>query len=143
MKFFPIRTYDNYVPAHIDLGLLKEEGIDGWLKDENSVTINPVLTNAVGGIKLMVPAEQVQRAAAILERELDAYKATLACPRCGSNNFISTEVPSKPTYWLESVMAFFLGKSILGTDKIYSCLNCGNRFSEPVAGSSAGLTVTD
>jgi DNA-directed RNA polymerase subunit RPC12/RpoP len=143
MKFIPIRTYDNYVPAHIDLGLLKEEGIECWLKDENSVTVNPVLTNAVGGIKLMVAAEQAQQAANILERELAAYKATLACPACGSNDFRSIDVPSKPTYWLESLMAFFLGKSILGTEKIYLCSNCQSQFKDPVEGSSAELTVTD
>ncbi len=32
----------------------EEEGINCWLKDENTVTIDPILTNAIGGIKLMV-----------------------------------------------------------------------------------------
>jgi DNA-directed RNA polymerase subunit RPC12/RpoP len=143
MKFVPIRTYDNYVPAHIDLGLLKEEGIQGWLKDENSVTVNPVLTNAVGGIKLMVPVEVAQQATDILIREQAAYIATLSCPNCGSNNFGSIDVPSKPSYWLESMMVFFLGKSILGTEKIYYCSNCKTQFKEPVAGASAEVTIPD
>ncbi|MET0462710.1 MAG: DUF2007 domain-containing protein [Chitinophagaceae bacterium] len=143
MKFIPIRTYDNYVPAHIDLGLLKEEGIEGWLKDENSVTVNPVLTNAVGGIKLMIPAEMAQKATDILIREQAAYIATLSCPKCGSHNFGSTEIPSKPGYWLESMMAFILGKSILGTEKVYLCYNCNTQFKEPVAGASTEPSVTD
>ena len=30
------------------------DGIRCWLKDENTVTIDPILTNAIGGIKVMV-----------------------------------------------------------------------------------------
>ena len=66
MNFVIIRRYDNYVPAHIDMGLLQEEGINCWLKDENTVTIDPLLSIAVGGIKLMVAEVQAERALEIL-----------------------------------------------------------------------------
>jgi hypothetical protein len=45
---------------------MEEEGISCWLKDENTVTLNPIWTQAVGGIKLMVAATQVERAREIL-----------------------------------------------------------------------------
>ena len=67
MEFIPIAVYDNYVPAHIAMGRLEEEGIRCWLKDENTVTIDPLLSLAVGGIKLMVEKTQAQRAKEILE----------------------------------------------------------------------------
>ena len=54
MEFILLNSYGNYVEAHIAKGVLEEEGIVCWLKDENTVTIDPILTNAVGGIKLMV-----------------------------------------------------------------------------------------
>jgi hypothetical protein len=50
------------------LQLLEEEGIRAYLQDEHSVTINPLLTNAIGGIKLMVYQEQVPRALELLEK---------------------------------------------------------------------------
>ncbi len=68
MEFVILRRYDNYVTAHIDMGMLQEEGINCWLKDENTVTIDPLLSIAVGGIKLMVANVQAERALEILTK---------------------------------------------------------------------------
>ncbi|MBL0233994.1 MAG: DUF2007 domain-containing protein [Chitinophagaceae bacterium] len=62
MRFIRIRAYDNYIPAHIDMGRLRSEGIECFLADENTVTIDPFLTYAVGGIKLMVPEQELEKA---------------------------------------------------------------------------------
>jgi hypothetical protein len=66
MNFILIRSFDNYIPAHIALGRLKEEYINCYLQDEYSVTIDPFLSNAIGGIKLMVAETQAGRAMEIL-----------------------------------------------------------------------------
>ena len=66
MKFIEVASYDNYVSAHITMGRLKEEFINCYLQNENSVTIDPFLSNAIGGIKLMVAEEQVERAISLL-----------------------------------------------------------------------------
>ena len=57
---------DLYVKAHIDKGMLEEESISCFLQDEYTVTIDPLLSNAVGGIKLLVHQAQVARAEEIL-----------------------------------------------------------------------------
>ena len=44
------------------LGRLRDEYINCHLLNENSVTIDPFLSNAIGGIKLMVAEPQVERA---------------------------------------------------------------------------------
>jgi hypothetical protein len=62
MKFVEVRSYDNYIPAHLMLGQLRSEFINCHLLNENSVTIDPFLSNAIGGIKLMVAESQVNRA---------------------------------------------------------------------------------
>ena len=67
-KFVLLRSFDNYIPAHIALGLLREEFINCYLLDEYSVTIDPFLSNAIGGIKLMVAETQLGRARHILEQ---------------------------------------------------------------------------
>lgn len=67
MKFVLLCSFDNYIPAHIALGRLKEEFINCYLQDEYSVTIDPFLSNAIGGIKLMVAETQLERAREILE----------------------------------------------------------------------------
>jgi hypothetical protein len=71
MKFVAIRSYDNYIPAHIAMGRLKEEFINCYLENENSVTIDPFLSNAIGGIRLMVAENQAERARKMLDGDLD------------------------------------------------------------------------
>jgi hypothetical protein len=66
MQFVKLRAFDNYIPAHIAMGKLQQEYINCFLADENTVTIDPFLTLAVGGIKLMVAESQVERALQIL-----------------------------------------------------------------------------
>ena len=66
MKYVLLCSFDNYIPAHIALGRLKEEFINCYLQDEYSVTIDPFLSNAIGGIKLMVAEAQTERAMDIL-----------------------------------------------------------------------------
>ena len=69
MKFIPIRSYDNYVPAHIAMGRLKDAFINCYLENENSVTIDPFLSNAIGGIRLMVAEPQEKRAIELLDED--------------------------------------------------------------------------
>lgn len=67
VKFVLLYSFDNYIPAYIALGRLKEEYINCYLQDEYSVTIDPFLSNAIGGIKLMVAESQLERAREILQ----------------------------------------------------------------------------
>lgn len=69
MQFILLTTFDNYIEAHIAMGRLKEEFINCYLKDEYTVTIDPLLSNAIGGIKLMVAETQVERAVEVLGGE--------------------------------------------------------------------------
>lgn len=71
-----IRQYDTYIPAHIALGKLREAGIEAHLKDEHTVTIDPLLNFAVGGIKLMVPVESIEAAERILSEHPETDNLT-------------------------------------------------------------------
>ena len=74
MDFVILERFDNYIDAHIVKGRLEDQGIHCWLKDENlsALIVDPVLTNAVsGGIKLMVPKEELQQAIEILNQPID------------------------------------------------------------------------
>lgn len=65
--FVEVRSYDNYIEAHLMLGRLRDEYINCHLLNENSVTIDPFLSNAIGGIKLMVAEPQVERALQLID----------------------------------------------------------------------------
>ena len=66
MTFVPIASFNDYIEANIILGRLQNEGINCWLKDENSATITPFLSNSIGGIKLMIAESQAERAVELI-----------------------------------------------------------------------------
>jgi hypothetical protein len=67
MDFVALRSFDNYVYAHIVLGMLQDAGINCHLKDENIITLDPFLSPALGGMKLMVDTSQAEEAIELLE----------------------------------------------------------------------------
>jgi len=128
-SFRPIQVYSNYIEAHIALGRLQEEGVSCWLKDENTVTINPIWTSAVGGIKLMVAQVQVARAIEILDSVARVQQEANACPQCGSLNVMLVSTPRKAVNWFSSLLGFFLGDLAVGAHKVNHCFHCGAEFN--------------
>ena len=66
LDFVELRAFDNYIYAHIVLARLRDAGINCHLKDEITITIDPLLSPALGGIKLMVAAAQADSALELL-----------------------------------------------------------------------------
>ena len=128
MNFIIAQVYTNYIDANITMGRLQEEGINCWLKDENTVTIDPILTNAVGGIKLMVPQSQAERAFELLKQFRSEQQSVLKCPRCGSGNVEFVTTPRKASNWLGAIVGFLFLNYALSGDKVYHCFDCGNEF---------------
>ena len=73
MNFVQLRAFDNYISAHITLSMLQDAGINCHLQDEYIITLDPFLSPALGGMKLMVYPSQAERAALLLE-EADGNK---------------------------------------------------------------------
>ncbi len=67
MKFIELCSFDNYIKANIVLGMLQESGINCHLKDEYTITIDPFLSPALGGMKIMVYGAQFVRAKEIID----------------------------------------------------------------------------
>ena len=130
MKFVPVWTYNDYVSAHIAMGRLEEDGFKCWLKDENTVTIDPILTNAVGGIKLMVEEAEAQKAVDILKQLQQEHKAKIACPKCGSHNIEVVSTPRKASNWLSALLTFSFTNFALTVESVNHCFDCGHEFPE-------------
>ena len=74
MHFVQLGSYDNYISAHISMTMLQDAGINCHLEDEHIITLDPFLSPALGGIKLMVYPTQAERAEALLlEAELKRH----------------------------------------------------------------------
>ncbi len=128
MDFTPIKSFTNYIDAHIILGRLQEEGIQCWLKNEATTTIIPLWTTALGGIQLMVNSSQVQRANDLLSEFERERKKDLVCPQCGSSDVEFINTMRKPVNWLSAAVTFFLGDYAVMPEQRYHCFACGAEF---------------
>ena len=130
MPFSTIYSFDNYIDAQLCLQQLQNENINCWLKDEHTVTIDPLLTNAIGGIKLMVHETQKDRATDLLRTILNKAKENRACPYCGSFNVEYIFSNRKASNWFSAIFTYLLGGYALASEKMYHCFDCEREFSE-------------
>lgn len=68
-EFVTIATYDKSIDAHIALGRLAAEGIEGVLFDEQMVQMDWLYSIAIGGIKLRVARSDANAAMQVLETD--------------------------------------------------------------------------
>jgi Putative prokaryotic signal transducing protein len=130
MNYITLRSYDNYIPAHIAMARLENEGINCYLKDEFTVTIDPILSNAVGGIKLCVHPAQIERATDLFHLMEEQTKQMQACPACNSQNVQYITQPGKAVNWFAALISWFVASYAVDVKKVYHCFNCGNEFHE-------------
>lgn len=130
MSFKQIASFDNYLLANMTLGLLEENNINCHLKDENIVTIDPLLNPAVGGIKLMVHETQTDRAKALISEAEAAYLSELVCPYCKNKGLFAEEKTDTP----QSFMGLLKNKILYGQSSLYSkkyrCKSCKSIIEE-------------
>ena len=118
-----IQTFDNYFTANIQLTRLRAAGVECYLKDEYTVTIDPMLSNAIGGIKLVVRKSDESKVMAILH-ELNSSPVNVHCPQCGSERFVL--VPKNSTEnMLTAIATWLISAYAVSSENIYQCMDCG------------------
>lgn len=95
-----IRQYDKVEDAYLAKSLLESEEVPAYVADEYLVNVNWMWSQAIGGVKLQVAEEDVERALEILEAPPDGvlldeqgqYPGELTpehtfpvCPKCGGH----------------------------------------------------------
>ncbi|QED38290.1 DUF2007 domain-containing protein [Antarcticibacterium arcticum] len=87
-KFTKIAVFQYSSEAQIIKSRLEAEGVEVFLFDQFTVDTDPLVSNAIGGIKLKVWAEDEDRAKSILhsisDYSLDDRGQEIECPICGS-----------------------------------------------------------
>lgn len=123
MDLVVLQTFDNFFSANIQLTRLRAAGVECYLKDEYVVTIDPFLSNAIGGIKLMVRKDQEKNIRKIL-RELDSNNSTVVCPQCGSHKFITVPKRSAENM-LTAITTWLFSAYAVSVENVYKCSDCG------------------
>ncbi|WP_332734255.1 putative signal transducing protein [Flavihumibacter sp.] len=129
MEFQQVRSYDNYIAANLQLNLLKEQGISCYLKDEMTITIDPLLSPAIGGMKLMVASPEADRALQLLDAADENYLHNVACPSCGQTALEKiTHVVNPVGFWAQLKNKLING-SVVSLSTRYQCKACGASWS--------------
>lgn len=124
MDLVTVKTFDNYFLANITLTKLHAEGIECYLKDEYTVTVDPIISNAIGGIKLVVKVSDEETVRKILEKYDADYLRSASCPRCGSNSFVHISKPGVANF-LTAILTWLFSSYAVAPDQVYQCGNCG------------------
>ena len=127
-----VANYQYSSEAYLFKGKLESEGIEVFLQNENTINTDPLLSIALGGVKIFVNSEDVLKARHILdsipEYSVDDKGELLSCPDCGSQkiNMVTTIKDVK------SFMAFIYGFLTLSmplfSKQKYKCENCNFEF---------------
>jgi DNA-directed RNA polymerase subunit RPC12/RpoP len=125
MEIVTIRTFDNYFSANILLTRLRHAGIQCYLKDEYTVTIDPLLSNAIGGIKLVVNKTNEPEARKILQIFDTGYKNSITCPRCGSHDVILVPRQSAENF-ITAIASWLLSAYAVSAENVYKCNICAH-----------------
>lgn len=132
--FVNIARFQYSSEAQILKGKLQSEGIEVFLKDQVLIDTDPLISRAIGGIKLAVWAEDEERARKILE-EIEKYSVDdvgnrLKCRRCGSDRVsMQTSIKDLPSF-LAFLFSFLTFALPVHTTYNYHCENCKANFKK-------------
>ena len=124
-----VKTFSSPIEANIAKGFLESNGIDALLFDENTIYINPVLTTAVGGVKLLVSEEDYSNAIQLFEETENEHvkkQSQLDCPLCNSKDIISTNKHNWFALLLMLISFSFTPNS--GNHEKHKCRQCNHSW---------------
>ncbi len=130
MDYIELRSFDNYIEANIVLNMLRHSQINCHLKDEHIITIDPLLSPALGGMKLMVFHSHVEKAWDMMENAEKEYLKSIACPVCKKHDLKKEVITKKHKCKLSALASMLLNGRSVELTQIYRCTHCGYDFKE-------------
>ncbi|HHH76720.1 MAG TPA: hypothetical protein ENL03_06825 [Phycisphaerae bacterium] len=126
-----IGPFNQAEEAYLVRAILDSQGIKSSIDGQHTAGINPLLTNAIGGVRLLISSRDKEDAARILDEFYQKRAAAEAnrakiCPKCLCEDGVDIE---------RSVLFGVLAVVTLGIYCLlfpwakYKCPNCNNKWS--------------
>ena len=117
-EFYTIGAFEYVADVQIIKAKLESEGIPVFLRDENTLNTDPLISSAIGGVKLQVYSVDKERAVAIYDK-IRAYASDISgnpivCPNC--------KAAKSEVYYSRKGLLYKLFPFL--EPKKYRCLNC-------------------
>ncbi len=116
-----VGTYSQPYEAHIAQKRLRDAGIPAFLRNEHTISIDWLLSQALGGVKVMVPSDRAEEARQVLQSDGEVQLSSvledpITCPACGSPDTEPTQVRKFHSVWpfaLSAVVFYFFGPEFI------------------------------
>lgn len=118
--------------AHLACSALHAAGLEARVADENTVKTDWLLSNAIGGVKILVRAEDLTAAREVLESTAlvsdDAAPSEQdVCPHCGSRAWMSVTFGKRLCVWSWLIV----GIPLFPVWRRIRCDDCGHQSRFP------------
>lgn len=124
-EFHTLGSFEFPADVQIIKGRLEAEGIPVFLKDENTINSDPLISGAIGGVKLQVYSTDKERAKAIYDAirnyATDNEGNPVVCPNC--------KATKSETYYSRNSIFYKLFPFF--EPKKYKCAQC-NFITKPL-----------
>lgn len=118
-EFYTLAAFDYVADVQILKGRLESDGIPVFLRDEHTLNSDPLISHAIGGVKLQVYYSDRERATEIYNETrayaVDEQGNTRKCPNCRAKRM---EIYFNRKGLFYKLFPFFEKRK-------YKCLNCG------------------
>ena len=134
--FKTIARFQYSAEAQIIKGRMVAEGIQVFLTDNLTIDTDPLVSNAIGGVKLKVLSHQAQEAENIL-KSINTYSINddgnaINCPNCNSEkiDLFSTikDIKSFFAFIFAFITTLFISTLPLYSKHKYRCEDCKTEF---------------
>ncbi|GGW55859.1 putative signal transducing protein [Winogradskyella epiphytica] len=130
--FVTIARFPYSTEAEIIKGRLESDGIQVFLKDNITIDTDPLVSQAIGGIKLKVLAKDEDKAREILA-SIQAYSVNddgepISCPNCGKHRIELYSTITNFKSLVSFIIGFISGTLPFSTRYQYKCEDCHTEF---------------
>lgn len=130
--FKTIARFQYSSEAQIVKGRLESEGIQVFLSDSLTIDTDPLVSNAIGGVKLKVYATQAMEAQHILETiskySINDEGETIVCPNCKGEHIELFSTIKDVKSLFSFLVGFLFGALPFYTKHKYRCEDCNTEF---------------
>ena len=102
--FTTLAVFEYSTEAHLVKAKLDSEGIQTLLFDEKTIDSDPLISQAIGGVKLKVISEDVEKALKIYNEirvyETDADGSVMYCKNCNSTRILVAPIQRKSIFYM-------------------------------------------
>ena len=131
--FKTIARFQYSSEAQIIKGRLEAEGIPVFLVDSVTIDTDPLVSNAIGGVKMKVYSNQYNEARQILntisDYSLDEHGQAIKCPNCHGTHVQMFSTIKDIKSFMSFLVGLLFGTLPLHAKYNYRCEDCKTNFN--------------